>query len=213
MSHDIRTPLTGAIGSASVLLGSWDKLKDDDRLSLVDGIKEDAEWLLNMVENVLSATRMGGTSMLNIDEHHVEEIVSLAVSKCRSRLSGCSVNIIVPDSLVMVRMDAVLIERVLINLIENAYKYAWSPITVEVEPVQKGMTAVSVSDRGAGIPSDKIEAIFEAGRRNSPDSSRGLGIGLALCKTIVKAYGGEITCRNRDGGGAIFRFTLLAEEG
>ncbi len=212
VSHDLRTPLTSVIGSASVLLQSWDKLADIDRRSLVSDIKDDAEWLLNMAENVLSSTRMEGSAVLCTQAQPVEEIVYQAVARCRSRLSGSDIKIKAPDGLVIVRADAALIERVLINLIENAYKYAAPPITVEIEPPQGGLAALSVSDRGHGIPPEQLATIFERGRQRPPDSSRGLGIGLSLCRTIVRAHGGEITCQNKENGGAIFRFTLPAEE-
>ncbi|HWQ51441.1 MAG TPA: ATP-binding protein [Terriglobales bacterium] len=212
VSHDLRTPLTSVIGSSSMLLQSWDKLADADRRSLVTDIKDDAEWLLNMAENVLSATRMEGKAALFTEAQPVEEIVYQAVARCRSRLSGSDIVIKAPDSLVIVWADAALIERVLINLIENAYKYAAPPITVEIEPPLGGMAAISVADRGRGIPADQQSTIFMRGRQRPPDSSRGLGIGLSLCRAIVRAHGGEITCQNAEGGGAIFRFTLPAEE-
>jgi len=212
VSHDLRTPLTSVIGSSSMLLQSWDKLTDIDRRSLVSDIRDDAEWLLNMAENVLSATRMEGSTVLHTEAQPAEEIVYQAVARCRLRMSGSDIGIHAPNSLVIVRVDAALIERVLINLIENAYKYAAPPITVEIEPQRNGLAAISVADRGDGIPTEQLATIFERGRQRPPDSSRGLGIGLSLCRAIVRAHGGEITCQNREGGGAIFRFTLPAEE-
>ena len=121
ISHDLRTPLTGIIGASSSYLDSNELLTDEEKIAIVNHIHEDANWLLNMVENLLSVTRIQGqTSTVKKTDESVEEVVSAAINRLKKRLPNASVGVSVPDELLILPMDAILIEQVLLNLLENA---------------------------------------------------------------------------------------------
>ena len=188
-----------------------------ERQQLIQDIREDADWLLRMVENVLSVTRIGPqASGLRKVPEAVEEVIAQAVNRCRKRLPGLSLTVRVPEEFVMAPMDSTLIEQVLINLIENAYKYGRSAQPVEVTVCTAGENVrFVVQDHGPGIAPELLPVLFEGflGRDGqSADSSRGLGIGLSICRSIITAHGGTIQAENRPGGGAQFVFTLPLEE-
>ena len=217
ISHDLRTPLTGILGASSAILENGERISPQAQQQLIQDIREDADWLLRMVENVLSVTRIGQkASGLRKVPEAVEEVVAQAVNRCRKRLSGLSLTVRVPEEFIMAPMDSTLIEQVLINLIENAYKYGRSAQPIEVTICAEGcFVRFIVRDRGPGISPELLPVIFEGflGRDGqSADSSRGLGIGLSICRSIITAHGGTIQAENRPGGGAQFTFTLPLEE-
>lgn len=219
ISHDLRTPLTGILGASSVLLEDDQQLPSELKKSLLTDMKEDAEWLIRMVENLLSVTRIDeGTMKVKKTPEAVEEVVGAAVGKIRKRFKGQDLVVKVPDDLLLIPMDGTLIEQVLINLIENAIKHARSKEPVMITVKKKPDFAIfEVSDDGIGITKERVPVLFQQlgeARDDVPiDSSRGMGIGLSICKTIVTAHGGTIEAVNKAQGGAVFRFSLPIKEG
>ncbi len=216
VSHDLRTPLTGIIGTSDAYLECADDLDEEEKRNMVRGINEDANWLLNMVENLLSVTRINeDNARVNTVPEPVEEVVSEAVVRIKKRLPGMNINVRVPDEFLMVPMDATLIEQVIINLLENAYFHSGvdSPIDLYVEKADDKVI-FHVRDRGRGIDPERIESIFDGEGSDlgqSADSHKGMGIGLTICKTIITAHGGGIYAQNTDPG-VEFIFTLPLEE-
>lgn len=217
VSHDLRTPLTSIAGSASVLLDS-PELPEDKRRELLGGIRDDSEWLIRMVENLLSITRVGGEgAQIQKMPEAVEEVVADAVRKFRKLYPELPVETEVPEEVLFVPMDAVLICQVLTNLLENAALHGrtTSRITVRVTS-GAGRAKFVVEDDGGGIDAEALPLLFEdkpAGA--APVDSKGrhnMGIGLTVCRTIVKAHGGDMSAANRPGGGAVFWFELPLTE-
>ena len=217
VSHDLRTPLTSIAGSASVLLDS-PELPEDKRRELLGGIRDDSEWLIGMVENLLSITRVGGEgAQIQKMPEAVEEVVADAVRKFRKLYPELPVETEVPEEVLFVPMDAVLICQVLTNLLENAVLHGrtTSRITVRVTS-GAGRAKFVVEDDGGGIDAEALPLLFEdkpAGA--APVDSKGrhnMGIGLTVCRTIVKAHGGDMSAANRPGGGAVFWFELPLTE-
>ena len=212
MSHDIRTPLTS-------IVGKYDALPKEQQLKLLGEIQEDSEWLIRMVENLLSITRMsGGQAKIEKDCEAAEEIVGVSVSKFTKRFPAIHVSIEVPDEVLMVPMDATLIRQVIMNLLENAAIHGGNVTQIRVCLSREGTNACfAVSDNGVGIPKEKLSTIFNGGlsgvSHNNFDMKKNMGIGLSVCYTIVKAHGGTMTAENLDLGGACFRFYLPLEEG
>lgn len=216
VSHDLRTPLTGIIGASSSYLESRDILAEEEKIAIVTHIQEDANWLLNMVENLLSVTRIHNqSSKVKKTDESVEEIVSAAILRLKKRLPDASVTVSVPDELLIIPMDAILIEQVLINLLENAIIHAQStkPILCYVENGAKFVT-FHVKDFGVGIDPERLRNIFDGNSyigNYESDSNKGMGIGLSICKTIITAHNGSINAQNHSQG-AEFYFTLPKEE-
>ena len=212
ISHDLRTPLTAISGASSALLENTNiDRQTHDRL-LTD-IRDDALWLIRMVENLLSVTRINGSdTSVKKAPQAVEEVVSEAVSRVRGKYPDCNIKVKVPDELLFVPMDATLIEQVIINLIENAVKHSQKGALIELSVKKAGENAVfEVSDNGEGISENELPSLFDgynSDKNRSADSSRGMGIGLSICKSIIKAHGGEIEAENKAEGGAAFRFSL-----
>ncbi len=205
VSHDLRTPLTGIIGSSSAYLEHHAALTEEERLRLVAHIREDSNWLLNMVENLLSVTRIQEGSMeIATSLESVEEVVSEALIRFHKRFPDAAVNVQVPEELLMIPMDAILIEQVIINLLENAMIHSGSRIPPElIVTSTHDEAAFCVRDYGIGIPPDKLSTIFDGSSYNpesSSDGHRGMGIGLSICKTIIAAHTGTITAANHPNG-------------
>ena len=217
VSHDLRTPLTSIAGSASVLLDS-PELPEDKRRELLGGIRDDSEWLIRMVENLLSITRVGGEgAQIQKMPEAVEEVVADAVRKFRKLYPELPVETEVPEEVLFVPMDAVLICQVLTNLLENAALHGrtTSRITVRVTS-GAGRAKFAVEDDGGGIDAEALPLLFEDKPVGAaPVDSKGrhnMGIGLTVCRTIVKAHGGDMSAANRPGGGAVFWFELPLTE-
>lgn len=216
ISHDLRTPLTGIIGASTSYLENEANLSVEERRVLVMHMREDSDWLLHMVENLLSVTRINEqTASVVKCLESVEEVVSEAGIKIKKRLPEADIKINVPEEPLMVMMDAILIEQVLINLLENAVVHAQSrkPIELMVK-VQENQVVFHVIDYGTGIEPEKIPAIFDGNSYSLPgggDCNKGMGIGLSICKTIVLAHGGLINVCNQEEG-ADFFFSLPLED-
>ena len=219
MSHDIRTPLTSIVGNTAAILENEDSFSPEQKRRLLEDVNEDAQWLIRMVENLLSITRMsGGQAKIEKDCEAAEEIVGVSVSKFTKRFPAIQVSIEVPDEVLMVPMDATLIRQVIMNLLENAAIHGGNVTQIRVCLSREGTNACfSVSDNGVGIPKERLSTIFNGGlsgvSHNNFDMKKNMGIGLSVCYTIVKAHDGTMTAENLDSGGACFRFYLPLEEG
>ncbi|MBE6904802.1 MAG: DUF4118 domain-containing protein [Ruminococcaceae bacterium] len=217
ISHDLRTPLSGIMGTSEMLMGMTDK--KDNRYALAEGIYKDANWLHSLVENILSLTRLNdGKLVLNKQMEAVEEVIGVAVAAIGKRTPEREIAVHIPDDVMLVPMDAKLIEQVLVNLLDNAVKH--TPMEKEIsinvnEDREKNLAVFSVIDRGSGIAAADLPHIFQmfyTTHGKEPDAQRGVGLGLAICESIVTAHGGTIEARNRgDGIGAEFIFTLPME--
>ncbi len=219
VSHDLRTPLTGIIGNSESILENSDSMTEEEKKGIVASIDSDARWLLNMVENLLSVTRIDDSNAgVNKTPEIVDEVVSAAISKFKKSFPGTEVIVRVPEEPVMVNMDAMLIQQVLINIMHNAKVHSRSTEPIEVNVAVEGKEVLfSVRDHGIGIPEDKLETIFDGeglGKvQSSPDGYKGMGIGLSICKTIISAHGGQIEARNlEEGAEFIFRLPADIEE-
>ena len=211
ISHDIRTPLSGIMGSVEMLMDMTDK--DDPRYEIEAGVYQDADWLHSLVENILNLTKLHD-GHLNIAKQPeaAEEVIAAAIMVMEKRCPERNITVSMPDDLVMVPMDAKLISQVLVNLLDNAAKHtpADKEINVSVRLLENNVE-FAVRDRGNGIAESDIDNVFQmfyTTRRKSADSQRGIGLGLAICESIVEAHGGTISVRNRKNGGAEFKFTL-----
>lgn len=214
VSHDLRTPLTSIIGSSASYLENDADLSDEEKLELLQNIKSDSEWLLNMVENLLSVTRIQGDSRgLHKSLEVVEEVVSEAIVRLQKRHPDIQVKVSMPNDFLMVSMDPTLIEQVLINLLENAYIHSSSTAPMELIILRDADSiSFTVKDYGIGLDEAKLPYIFEGQyTQSSTDGHKGMGIGLSICKTIITAHGGSITASNHENG-AEFSFTLPANE-
>ncbi|MFI3185973.1 MAG: sensor histidine kinase KdpD [Methylococcaceae bacterium] len=215
ISHDLRTPLASIVGAASTLVEEDVLLTALDRQELSLTIYDEALRMSNLANNILDMARIdGGQASLNRQWYPLDEIIGGALTRMHKRLKGRSVNTKLPDGLCMVRLDAVLIEQVLINLLENACKYtpAGSPIDITAD-LSAQMLKVSVADRGPGIPPGAEEKLFDKFYQVHREGTQsGVGLGLAICKAIVIAHGGVMGASNRQGGGAQFFFLLPVEE-
>lgn len=213
ISHDLRTPLTGILGSVSTITDNYDKLDNDTKRELLAIIYEDTSWLIHSVENILSMTRIDeGKLEIKKDVEVVEEIISESISRVK-RFSG-NHNIVtdLPESMIILFVDGLLIEQVLINLIDNAIKYTQDDSIIKVKVREEKENVIfEVSDNGKGIPKENISAIFDRFYTKTKGDClerRGIGLGLAICKSIIEGHGGSIEVLNNSSGGATFRFSL-----
>lgn len=214
VSHDLRTPLTSMIGLSSTFMEEYSELSDSERLELVNNINEDSQWLLNMVENLLSVTRIRGDSMeVKKSLEIVEEVVSESIIRLQKRHENVQIHVTMPTDFLMVPMDPTLIEQVLINLLENAYIHSSSQKPIELVITDAPDELVfSVIDYGIGLAPEKLPYIFDGQTSSdSSDSHKGLGIGLSICRTIIHAHKGWITAENHSEG-AKFSFSLPKEK-
>ena len=211
VSHDLRTPLTCIIGATTTLRENKDKVNEEMYDRLLSDIHHDAQWLIHMVENLLSITKISSErARVKKQDEVVEEIVGDALSRIRKRFPDAAIQVSVPDELMIVPMDATLIEQVLINLMENAIRHSDTTLPVVLKVCEQDSEAVfTVADYGKGIDPQKLPKIFDGENGSiSADSSRGLGIGLSICKTIILAHNGRIYAENQTCGGARFTFSL-----
>jgi two-component system sensor histidine kinase KdpD len=210
LSHDLRTPLTVLVGLAESLCLTKPDLSTAQR-ETAEAITEEAHRMSALVSNLLDMARIeSGGVKLNLEWQPLEEVVGTALDATRSILKQHHVDIRLPRDLPLVRFDALLIERVLVNLLENAAKYtpAGSTVTVSAEVLADHLS-ISVSDNGPGLPPGREEAVFEKFARGQRESATpGVGLGLAICRAIIDSHGGKITGFNRPGGGATVNFTL-----
>ena len=218
VSHDLRTPRTTIYGASSSVLDSYDKLNDTQKIQLIQGIKEDSQWLIRIVENLLSITGIDSGKLKLLKAPVVlEELIDAVILKFKKRYPEQSVELEIPEDIVVIPMDAILIEQVIINILENAVHHArgFTRLLLRVFVLDK--TAIfELADDGCGIPKDKLPTLFtgygDLLDNNADTQKRNAGIGLSVCATIIKAHGGTITAENAKNGGAIFRFSLATED-
>ena len=217
VSHDLRTPLTSIIGASSSYLDNEETLSAEEKRRLVSQISEDADWLLHMVENLLSVTRItdSGANTLKKNPEVMEEVLLDAISTIRKRYPSMQIHMSLPDELLIVPMDPLLIKQVIMNLLENAYFHAHSQKPVECFLRSSAESAsVHIRDYGIGIPKEHTDDIFDAAPSSpssASDTRKGMGIGLSICKAIINAHGGSIHAVSHPDG-AEFYFTLPKEE-
>ena len=210
LSHDLRTPLTVLVGLAESLALTAPKLSGG-QLETAQAIQDEARRMSTMVSNLLDMARIeSGEVKLNLQWQPLEEVVGAALEAARAMLQRHAVVVQLPRDLPLVKFDAVLIERVLVNLLENVSKYTPPGSTVTLSARVIGdQLSVSVADNGPGLPAGREEAVFQKFTRGERESSTpGVGLGLAICRAIIESHQGRIFAAPRPGGGAIFTFTL-----
>ncbi len=217
VSHDLRTPLTSIFGASSAVIENYDSLKKEQHLKLIGEVKEDAEWLVRMVENLLSVTKIDGEKVQVTKTPTVlEELIDTVLVKFYKRYPQQNIVVKIPEEFISIPMDAMLIEQVLMNILENALMHAkgMTEVRLEVE-CQKNLAKFIISDNGCGIPHERLKDLFTGylERERSVDAKRSnMGIGLSVCATIIKAHGSEIFVKNNSEGGVTFSFSLESEE-
>lgn len=217
ISHDLRTPLTSISGNAGVLLSNEDTLSADKKRNLYNDIYDDSLWLINLVENLLSVTRIeDGTMNLRLTTELVEEVVTEALQYMNRKSAKHTIKVIQEEDLLLAKMEARLIIQVIINIIDNAIKYTpdGSHIILTVKK-EKPYIIFEIADDGNGLSKeakDKVFNMFYTANTTVADSRRSLGLGLALCKSIITAHGGEISVYDNIPKGTVFRFTIPSEE-
>lgn len=217
ISHDLRTPLTSISGNANNLMSNYDKLDEDTKFQAFTDIYDDSQWLISLVENLLSVTRIEeGRMNMNVSIQLMDEIIEEAMKHINRKGTEHHITVKHSDELLLARMDAKLIIQVIINLIDNAVKYTPVGSHIQILSEKKnGYVSVSVSDDGNGIPDKDKERVFDmfyTGNNKIVDSRRSLGLGLSLCKSIINAHGGEITLTDNTPTGCIFTFTIPSGE-
>lgn len=211
VSHDLRTPLTTISGSASVIMSSPDTAQAN--IPLLEDIKNEADSLIVMVENLLSVTRIReGSFPLNKQEEMLEEVAGDAVLTTRRRFPQAQVEMELTDDLLYFPMEPMLIKQVLVNLLENAIRHSGSSQGIRVRLSRRNDWAViEIHDTGRGLSEQVLRAVREnkaVPRDQSGDSTRGMGIGLVVCGSIIKAHNGVFSAENHPEGGAVFRIEL-----
>lgn len=216
VSHDIRTPLTGIVGATNVLLEQDDTLTPQQRRELLKNANEEAQWLIHIVENLLSITRIGAGEDAQVTKtpEAAEEVIEGAVGKFRRRYPQIDVEVRLPEEFFLVPMDPLLIQQVMTNLLENAAVHGITTTRVAVSLEKRGKWArFTVCDNGRGIPEGRLHNLFDGTQSaQKGDSTRSMGIGLSVCKTVVAAHRGKIKGENIKGSGARFTVDLPLEE-
>jgi two-component system sensor histidine kinase KdpD len=221
VSHDFRTPLTTIYGASSALIESGSEFTDEQKEKMLRGIQQDSQWLYRMVENLLSITRLDGDIKLIKTPIALDELIDSVLIKFAKRYPDQEVEVNLPDELVIIPMDAILIEQVIINILENAVQHAEGMKKLALNVKCDGDRVVfEVQDDGDGIPEDRLKHLFDGSLLGDSSDEvsvdcrqrRNAGIGLSVCATIIKAHGGDISAYNSAEGGAVFRFTLKIEE-
>lgn len=217
ISHDLRTPLTSISGNAGVLLASDTAIPAEKRKQLYTDIYDDSLWLINLVENLLAVTRIEDGSMhLQLRPELMDEIITEALRHINRKSVEHHITVTQSDELVLAQMDARLIVQVVINMVDNAIKYTPKGSSIEVRTyIQNKWVVTEVADNGPGIPDEIKPRVFDMFYTSSTkiaDSRRSLGLGLALCKSIINAHGGEVLVLDNRPVGTIFRFTLPVKE-
>lgn len=218
VSHDLRTPLTTIYSASSTLRNKREVLTVEQQDVMLQNIQEDSEWLIHMVENLLSVTRIdNGSIKIAKTATIVDELIDSVMTKFLMRHPKQKVRVEVPEDIVVVAVDTILIQQVLINLLENAVYHAQNMTELILRVYVQGKEVFfEVEDDGVGIPEDKLKHLFEGEYGRKKDASDGkkrfAGIGLSVCASIIKVHGGMITAENKKTGGARFCFVLEKEE-
>ena len=217
VSHDLRTPLTSICGSCSAIIENYDQIPRERQLKLLGDVQADAQWLTRMVENLLSVTRVDGNRVrLSKNSTVLEELIDAVLVKFRKHYPNQQVHVQIPSEFLSIPMDPMLIEQVLMNLLENAVFHAKGMTHLWLRVERQGEFAVFyVEDDGCGISKERMPKLFSGlqDQENFVETGRSnMGIGLSVCRTIIKAHGSDIHAENRPGGGARFSFQLEMED-
>lgn len=218
VSHDLRTPLTSIYGASSVIMENYDSISKQQQMKLLGEIQEDSQWLIRMVENLLSVTRIdGGTARITKVSTVLEELIDIVLVKFHKHYPKQEVEVEIPEEFISIPMDAMLIEQVLINLLENAVIHAKGMTCLKLSVRIEAQRAVfSVEDNGCGIAPEKLDSLFcgytEHDRTPADGTRNNMGIGLSVCSTIIKAHGGEVFAKNKETAGTVVGFVLELEE-
>jgi two-component system sensor histidine kinase KdpD len=214
VSHDLRTPLSTITGAAGLLVEGKERLDEPSRDELALSIVDEADRLNRLVGNLLELTKLeAGAIRPTAEAQPIEEVIGVVLARLGRRLEGRRIETDVPAELPPVAIDGLLIQEVLVNLLDNAVKFSPPDSTIDISAAVAGESlAVSVADRGSGIPTGSEAKLFDKFFRAEGETRSGSGIGLAICRGIVELHGGRIVAENRPGGGAVFRFTLPTAE-
>lgn len=222
ISHDLRTPLTSIVGATGAILDNYDSLTPETKRELLIEVREDAQWLIRMVENILSITRISAdpsqTNLVKKPEA-VEEILGEILEKFKKQFPDTAVSVKVPETLLVVPMDAMLIEQVIINIMENAVVHGVTTTKIWISAYEREKEAVfEIRNNGKSIPQEMLPNLLKGNSLGSrepqkQEHKRNMGIGLSVCTSIIKAHGGTLTAKNlSDTDGVEFRFTLPMDE-
>lgn len=217
ISHDLRTPLTGIYGASSTIIENQENITNAEMVQFANNIMNDTQGLINMVENLLSVTKVNEEGAKIIKSNEVfEEVVTEAILKIKKSFPNCKLNLNLSDEIMLVPMDSLLIRQVMFNLIENAIKHAGNDEELDISVYREEYIAIfEVRDHGKGLPFENIDLLIENVIMNNAaasDATRGSGLGLSVCKSIIRAHGGFLEAQNAKGGGSIFRFGLEMKE-
>ena len=215
ISHDFRTPLTTILGATNSLLNYSEQINKADKMKFLHNISDETLWLIRLVENILTITKVNNLKNINKNMECLEEIVAQAVTKVRNRFPSINIDVVVPGEVIMIPMDAVLMEQVIINLVENSIRHGGDISIVRIIVSRKDKeVVVSIQDDGCGLDEELLQVIFQEGylvEKNVETKNKGYGLGLEICKTIIKIHNGNIFAKNNDERGAVFTFTLPME--
>lgn len=217
ISHDLRTPLTSISGNASNLLSNEDKFDSQTKKQLYEDIYDDSMWLINLVENLLSVTKIEeGKLNIRLQAELLDEVITEALQHVSRKKDEHTIVFRAADDFILVKADAGMIMQVVINIVDNAIKYTPKGSEIVITTKRMGDKAiVRIADNGPGIPDERKKLVFDmfySGAKNIADSRRSLGLGLSLCKSIITAHGGEIEVSDQVPHGAVFTFSLPVEE-
>jgi two-component system sensor histidine kinase KdpD len=204
------------MGLASTARDNYDKISDEVRKNFLQSIYEDADWLSEIVENILQTTRFeAGKVKLNLEEEAAEEILTDAVTHVKKHALNYSIQVKIPEEIILIKVDAILIRQVIVNLLNNAINYSPEGTEITVSLKRNGNQVIfEVQDNGPGILQNELMNLFDRYHQTSVNllNRRGMGLGLSLCKTIIQAHGGDITLRNYEPHGTIVSFYIRSEE-
>lgn len=217
ISHDLRTPLTSISGNAGILISSEGAISEEKRIKLYEDIYEESLWLINLVENLLAVTKIeDGTMHLNMVEELLDEVVFEALNHINRKNDKHKIIVKEENDFVISKIDARLIIQVIINIVDNAIKYTPKDEDIIITIKKENKNAViEIADGGKGISEESKEKIFDmfyTENNKIADSKRSLGLGLALCKSIITVHNGTIEVFDNKPKGAIFKITLPLEE-
>lgn len=215
ISHDLRTPLATIIGSASALAEDEGLLRPQDKLDLSRAIVDEAERMSNLINNILDMARLDSDVVeLNKQWIPLDEIIGTVLTRLQKQLAGRPLKVKLPSGIPMVYADAVMIEQVLINLLENAIRYTPPGSGLEITAeASENAVEIAVADHGPGIPKGLEDRLFEKFYQARHEAAQsGVGLGLAICRAIVEVHDGHIHAQNRPSGGAVFTFVLPVDQ-
>lgn len=213
ISHDFRTPLAGIMGLASTAINSYDKISDEVRKNFLQSIYEDADWLNELVENLLQKTRFDeGKVKLNLEEEAAEEIITDAVTHVKKHAHKHHIFVKIPDEIILIKVDGILIRQVLVNILNNAIKYTPNESDIIISLYRENNHVIfEIKDNGPGILQGDLVNVFEPYYHSASTNidKKGIGLGLTLCKSIIEAHNGKISIKNNEPHGTIVTFYLV----